>query len=148
MDVEAEEFAVLGVAAEDGADGVVGADLFEVDAACGDEAAVEFGAVADFGHVGFGAAEDGEELLLRAGDAGFAEELGGELEDAAGVGDDLDGFDAGDFVEEPAAGGVHELGVAFELEQFEDGDALVGRERARGVRAKKRSTLAGWSGRG
>ena len=58
------------------------------------------------------------------GGAGFAEELGGELEDAAGVGDDLDGLDAGDLVEEPAAAGVHELGVAFELQQFEDGDAL------------------------
>ena len=34
VDVEAEELAVLGVAAEDGADGVVGADLFEADAAC------------------------------------------------------------------------------------------------------------------
>jgi hypothetical protein len=31
VDVEAEELAVLGVAAEDGADGVVGADLFEAD---------------------------------------------------------------------------------------------------------------------
>ena len=31
VDVEAEEFAVLGVGAEDGADGVVGADLFEAD---------------------------------------------------------------------------------------------------------------------
>ena len=60
-------------------------------------------------------------------DAGFAEELGGELEDAAGVGDDLHGLDAGDLVEEPAAGGVHELGVALELEQFEGGDAFVRR---------------------
>ena len=34
VEVEAEELAVLGVAAEDGADGVVGADLFEADAAC------------------------------------------------------------------------------------------------------------------
>ena len=60
-------------------------------------------------------------------DAGLAEEFGGELQDAAGVGDDLHGLDAGDLVEEPAATGVHELGVAFELEQFEGGDALVRR---------------------
>ncbi len=65
--------------------------------------------------------------------AGGAEELGGELEDASGVGDDLDGFDAGDVVEEPAAAGVHELGVALELEEFEDGDALGGGEGAGGV---------------
>ena len=64
---------------------------------------------------------------------GGAEELGGELQHAAGVGDDLDGLDAGDLVEEPAATGVHELGVAFQLEQFKQGDALFGREDARGV---------------
>ena len=74
---------------------------------------------------------------------GSAEELGGELEDAAGVGDDLDGLDAGDLVEEPAAGGVHELGVALELEEFEGGDALVGGEDVGGVAAKKRSLVAG-----
>ena len=58
VDVEAEELAVLGVAAEDGADGVVGADLFEADADAGDVAAVDLGAVADLGDVGFGAGED------------------------------------------------------------------------------------------
>ena len=34
VEVEAEELAVLGVGAEDGADGVVGADGFEADASC------------------------------------------------------------------------------------------------------------------
>ena len=34
VDVEAEELAVFGVVAEDGADGVVGADLFEADLRC------------------------------------------------------------------------------------------------------------------
>ena len=62
VDVEAEELAVLGVGAEDGADGVVGADLFEADAHVGDVAAIDFGAVADFGDVAFGAGEDVEEL--------------------------------------------------------------------------------------
>ena len=62
----------------------------------------------------------------------FAEELGGELEDAACVGDDLDGFDAGDLIEEPAAAGVHELGVAFQLEEFE------GERRARFRRVSSR----------
>ena len=64
---------------------------------------------------------------------GVAEELGGELEDAAGVGDDLDGLDAGDLVEEPAAGGVHELGVALELHELEDAGAFFGGEGAEGV---------------
>ena len=132
MDVEAEEFAVLGVGAEDGADGVVGADLFEADLHAVDVSAVDFGAVAHLGDVAFCLGEDVEEAGFEGG-AGFAEELGGELEDAAGVGDDLDGLDAGDLVEEPAAGGVHELGVAFELEEFEGGDALGLGEGAGGV---------------
>ncbi len=54
VDVEAEELAVLGVGAEDGADGVVGADLFEADLHAGDVAAVDLGAVADLGDVAFG----------------------------------------------------------------------------------------------
>src|ERR1035437_10257441 len=68
-----------------------------------------------------------------AEDGSIAEELARELQDASGVGDDLHGFDAGDLIEEPAATGVHQLGVAFELEQFEDGDALLGRQGAGGV---------------
>jgi hypothetical protein len=63
--VEAEELAVLGVVAEDGADGVVGADLFEADADAGDVAAVDLGAVADLGDVGFGAGEDSRKAGLR-----------------------------------------------------------------------------------
>ena len=66
MQVEAEELAVLGVAAEDGADGVVGADLLEADAHAGDVAAIDLGAVAELGHVAFGVGEDVEEVLLRA----------------------------------------------------------------------------------
>ncbi len=132
VDVEAEELAVLGVGAEDGADGVVGADLLEADLHAVDVAAVDLGSVADLGDIAFGFGEDVEEVFFE-GDAGFAEELGGELEDAAGVGDDLHGLDAGDLVEEPAAGGVHELGVAFELQEFEGGDAFGFGERAGGV---------------
>ena len=126
VEVEAEEFAVFGVGAEDGADGVVGADLFEADAHGGDVAVVDLGAVSDLGDVTDGLTEDGEELWLKVF-AGLSEELGGELEDASCVGDDLDGFDAGDLVEEPATGGVHELGVALEFEEFEDGGAFCGR---------------------
>ena len=123
VDVEAEDLALLGVGAEDGADGVVGADLFEADLHVGDEAAVDLGSVDELRDIADGFLEDLEEAGFEVG-AGCAEELGGELEDAAGIGDDLDGLDAGDLVEEPAAGGVHELGVAFELEEFEGGDAV------------------------
>ena len=64
---------------------------------------------------------------------GWPKSLRGELNDSAGVGDDLDGLDAGDLVEEPAAAGVHELCVAFELEEFEGGDAFRFGEFARGL---------------
>ncbi len=133
VDVEAEELAFLGVVAEDGGDGVVGADLFESDLHAGDVAGVDVGAVPEVGDVGFGLGEDAEELGFE-GFAGGAEELGGELEDASGVGDDLDGFDAGKLVEEPAAGGVHELGVALELHELEDAGALGRGEWAARVR--------------
>ena len=62
VDVEAEDVAGVGIAAEHGADGVVRADVFEVEAAGGDVAAVDVGAVADLGDVGLGVGEDFEEL--------------------------------------------------------------------------------------
>ena len=64
VQIEAEELAVLGVAAEDGADGVVGADLLQTDADAADVVAVELGAVADLGEIGFGVREDFEEFLF------------------------------------------------------------------------------------
>ena len=131
-DVEAEDLAGFGVVAEDGGDGVVGTDLFESDAKAGDVAAIDFGAVAEIGDIAFGFGEEIEEGGLEGGADG-AEEASGELEDAAGVGDDLDGLDAGDLVKEPAAGGVHELGVATELHELPDGRAFFGGELAGGV---------------
>ena len=65
------------------------------------------------------------------------------MDDAACIGDDLHGLDAGDVVEEPAAGGVHELGVAFEFEEFEDGDAFGGCERACGVGGEEAIEVVG-----
>ena len=55
----------------------------------------------------------------------LAEELPRELQNARGVGDDLHGLNAGDVVKEPAATGVHELGVALHLHQLECAHALV-----------------------
>ncbi len=114
------------------ADGVVSADLLEADLHAVDVAAVDFGTVADLGEVAFGFGEDGEKFGFELG-SGLAEELARELEDTASVGDDLHGLDAGDLVEEPAAGGVHELSVAFELEEFEGGCAFWLGERACGL---------------
>ena len=148
LDVEAEDLAGVGVAAEHGADGVVGTDAFEIEAAGGDEAAIDFGSVGEVGAVALGEGEDPEELGFEIGGLGaeadgVGEELVGELEDAAGVGDDLDGFDAGDVVEEPAAAGVHELGVALELEEFEDGDAFGGGELVGGVGGEEAVEVVG-----
>src|SRR5439155_25772449 len=45
------------------------------------------------------------------------------LERHRGVAQDLHGLDAGDLVEEPAAGSVHEHSIALQLEQAADFDA-------------------------
>src|SRR5271154_4908164 len=62
--IEAEELAVFRVRAEDGADGVVGADLLEADAHRGDGATIDLSAVADFGDVALRFREDGKEVGL------------------------------------------------------------------------------------
>jgi len=147
VDFEAEDLPGVGIAAEHGADGVVRADAFEIETPGVDEAAVDLGAVGDVGVAALGAGEDLEEVGFELGgrfaeEGRVGEELVGELDDAASVGDDLDGLDAGDVVEEPAAAGVHELGVALELEEFEDGDALGWVRVWVAWTAKKRSRLS------
>ncbi len=132
MEIEAEEFAVFRVIAEDGADGIVGADLFQADLHAGDVVLIDLGSGADLGQIALGGGEDFEEPWFELCSGG-PKELGRELQDAAGVGDDLDRLDAGDLVEEPSATGVHELGVAFELEEIENEDTFRGRERAHGM---------------
>src|SRR5262249_58317307 len=58
-----------------------------------------------------------------------AEELFGELDGAAGVTEDLHGFDSGEVIEEPAAARLHEHRVALHLEELHGVDALFGGER-------------------
>ena len=67
------------------------------------------------------------EVAAGAGDAlrefdfdAAAGELLRDLNRASGVAKDLDGFDARDVVEEPAAAREHEHGVALHLEQLQD----------------------------
>src|SRR6185312_4603372 len=93
IDGVAEEVAVFGIGAEDGADGVVGAHLFEPDAKAEDVAAVKLGGIAELRDIGFGAGEDFEELVFERS-AGGPEEFGGELDNAACVCDDLNGLNA------------------------------------------------------
>ena len=52
-----------------------------------------------------------------------------QLQHARGIGDDLHGLNAGDVVEEPAATGVHELGVALHLHQLKGAHLFGFRER-------------------
>ena len=61
------------------------------------------------------------------------EQIAGELEGAAGVLDGLDGFDAGKFVEEPAAAGEHEQGMALKFEQSEAGHPGLLADRTAGM---------------
>ena len=79
------------------------------------------------GKITFRSGEFFEKLRLD----GLSEELLGELNDASGVLDHLNGFNPGEIVEEPAATGVHEHGVALQFHQLPDDDLLFGaRDRA------------------
>jgi len=62
-----------------------------------------------------------DELVLEAAAAEVVQVLEGHRR----VAQDLYGLDAGDLVEEPAAGGVHEHAVALQLEQPARLDARV-----------------------
>jgi hypothetical protein len=93
MHIETEQFAIFGIVAEDGRDGVVRAHLFEPDLHAGDVAGVDLGAVFQVGDVGLGQSEDAQELRFERC-AGCAEELRRQLQHATRIGDDLDRFDA------------------------------------------------------
>ncbi len=114
----------------------MGAYLLQADLHAGHESFVDFGAVADLGKVagrsGQHVEEPGLEDLAR-----LAEEPSGKLKNASRVGDHLDRLDSGDLIEEPAAAGVHQLGVALQLHQLERGGALGLRELMGGVRVEK-----------
>lgn len=106
-----------GVGAKDGADRVMGDGFLPIDHGGLDEFVVDDPAVGVVGNIAFSLFEAFEE-------AGFEveiEEFAGELNGAGGVLNDLNGFESGEFVKEPAATGVHEQGVALEFHQFEDG---------------------------
>src|SRR5258707_12237567 len=118
MDIEAKDLAVFGIGPEDGADGVVRADLLQADLHARDVVTVDLGSIARLGNIAFCPGENAEELLFER-DATFSEKLGRKLENTSGVRDDLDGFDTGDLVEEPAAAGIHQLGMALEFEQLQ-----------------------------
>jgi hypothetical protein len=129
----------IGIVFEEGADGVMGADFFAIDDGGPDKLFIDSTAVAIFGDVAAGLGESIQER-------GFeieVKEIAGELEGAAGVLDDLDGFDAGDFVEEPAATGVHEHGVALEFEQTDGGDPFIRRERMMGMAMEEAPEIIG-----
>src|SRR6185437_13767064 len=61
---------------------------------------------------------------------GVARELRSKLNSACRILDCLHGFQAGKFVEKPAAACVHQHSVTLEFEQLEGTQLFVGRERA------------------
>src|SRR5262249_33935170 len=81
------------------------------------------------GQVAFGPVQQGEERFLQF----VAEQLLAELDGPAGVMKDLDALDTGNLVEEPAAAGVHEQGLALEFEELQDGDTFGIAQLAEGV---------------
>src|SRR5882757_8128157 len=122
-DIEAEEAALFRIWTEHRGDGVMGTELFEADHHRLYQSVVDVGSVTRIGQVALCIGEHVEELLGER-KCTMSEELTCEIEDAASVGDHLNGLDAGDIVEEPAARGVHELDVALELQKLPRSDAL------------------------
>ena len=79
-----------------------------------------------------------------------------QLQRAAGVHDDLHRLDAGELVEEPAAAGVHQHGVALHFQQRQSGHGLyvgqlglarVWRRKSAGCRSLRSSTTLMYSSR-
>ncbi len=100
---------------EQGADGIVRGDFFQVDHGGLDEPLVDQSPVAMLGDVALGLGQPLQEFCFQL----IPEEALGQLDGTAGVLDHLNGFDPGEFVKEPAATGVHQQGVALELKQLE-----------------------------
>ena len=101
----------------------MGANLFEVELHAEACMGIDLGTVALRGYVRFGLGEGFEKLHFE-GVGFFFEKRLGQLDHACGVGDNLDGFNAGDVVKEPAATGVHELGMALHFHEGEGANAI------------------------
>jgi hypothetical protein len=129
LDRVAADPVLLLVALEERADRVVCRHLVEVDHCRPDRLLVDPGTIALAGDVALGLGHHSEEARLRV----VAQNLPGQLDDPAGVLDDLDRLDAGDVVEEPAAARVHEHGVALKLEQLACSHLLLIAQLARRV---------------
>ena len=84
---------------------------------------VDVGAVAGCRHVGVGLGQPAQKCRFQRRGL-VAKQVVRQLQDARGIGDDLHGLDARDIVEEPSATGVHQLGVALHLHQFQGAHAL------------------------
>src|SRR5258708_8982519 len=85
-----------------------------------DELGVDIRAVSVLGNVALGQSQLFQEALLQ----GVAEKFLGQLHHASGILDHLHRFDAREFVEEPAATGVHQHGVTLQFKQFPYNDAV------------------------
>jgi hypothetical protein len=97
-----------GVVLEQGRHGEVGAEAEEIDDGRPDQLVVDRGPVLAAGDIAPGPLQPADELGLEVRPAGVP----GELDGPGRVLDDLDGFDVGDVVEEPAVAGEDEHRVA------------------------------------
>ena len=76
-------------------------------------------------------------LMNRIQEAGFEiiiQQTRSQLDGACGVLNDLDSFDSGNLVEEPATAGIHQHQVALQLEQLEASNGFHRRKPAAGLR--------------
>ena len=121
------------VALDEVADGEVRGDAARRDARLPRGAQEDVRAAATVGDVAPGPGEYFDE----ATDGGFESGLAHQLDGAARVPQRLQGLDAGDVVEEPAAARVHRQRRALRFEQSERAHLLVAQERVRGVPAQE-----------
>ncbi len=118
--VVAEDAAFLGIVLEQRTDGVVRRNAPQPDHFRLHQFLVNAAAIAKFGDVALGLLQQFQEFRLQSP----SEQLAEQLQGAAGILDDLDGLDAGQLVEEPAAAGVHQHGVALHFEQLQQAHAF------------------------
>src|SRR6267143_4701902 len=82
----------------------------------------------------------GHETFLKFRLQTIADEVQGQTNGTSGVLTHLNRFQAGEFVEEPSAAGVHEHGIALDLEQLQRRDLLGWREGMGGLAGKDRKS--------
>ena len=108
------DLVMLGVRFEQRANGIVPSDLFQVNHRRFYEFFVYVAAIAVFGDITLRSLQALEELGFKVVTEKFIRQLQG----STGILDNLDRFDPGEFIKEPATAGKHQHGMALKFEEL------------------------------